>query len=55
MNLLYPSRRAVLGALLLGPLLGAWATRAHGSVSGHAMHTAQSPEGRIANGEPPVW
>ena len=28
MNLLDPSRRGVLGALLLGPVLGAWATRA---------------------------
>jgi len=28
MNLLDPSRRGVLGTLLLGPVLGAWATRA---------------------------
>ena len=27
MNLLDPSRRGVLGTLLLGPVLGAWATR----------------------------
>ena len=33
MNLLDPSRRGVLGALLLGPVLGAWATRAQGQTA----------------------